>query len=67
MPHMSGPELAQKITKLHPEAGVLYMSGYTEDTINQHGILDSGTTLINKPIRTADFTETIRSILDGDE
>ena len=39
MPEMSGPELASKLTTARPDLKVLYMSGYTEETMVQHGML----------------------------
>jgi two-component system cell cycle sensor histidine kinase/response regulator CckA len=49
MPGMSGRELANRLIALQPEIKVLYMSGYTNDLIDQHGILDHDTVLIEKP------------------
>jgi two-component system, cell cycle sensor histidine kinase and response regulator CckA len=49
MPGMSGRELANHLVALQPEVKVLYMSGYTNDLIDQHGILDPDTVLLEKP------------------
>jgi len=49
MPGMSGRELATQLIGLRPEIKVLYMSGYTNELIDQHGILDRDTVLLEKP------------------
>jgi two-component system cell cycle sensor histidine kinase/response regulator CckA len=49
MPGMSGRELANRLLALRPEVKVLYMSGYTSDLIDQQGILDRDTVLLEKP------------------
>jgi two-component system cell cycle sensor histidine kinase/response regulator CckA len=53
MPGMSGRELADRLRPLRPEAPVVYMSGYTDDAIGHHGLLDPGTLFLQKPF-TAD-------------
>jgi CheY-like chemotaxis protein len=53
MPGMSGRELAEKLALLRPEIPVIYMSGYTDDAIGHHGLLDPGTLFLQKPF-TAD-------------
>jgi DNA-binding NarL/FixJ family response regulator len=53
MPEMSGRELANRLAAIRPEVKVLYMSGYTDDVIVRHGVLDEGTEFIQKPF-TAD-------------
>jgi hypothetical protein len=54
MPHMQGPELARRVTALHPEIRVLYMSGYPQPMLGDGGILEEGILLVEKP-----FTEPI--------
>jgi PAS domain S-box-containing protein len=53
MPGMSGRELAEKIALIRPDTPVIYMSGYTDDAIGHHGLLDPGTLFLQKPF-TAD-------------
>ena len=49
MPRMGGKALATELLKQRPAMKVLFMSGYTADTILNHGVLDPGTNLIAKP------------------
>jgi two-component system cell cycle sensor histidine kinase/response regulator CckA len=49
MPRMNGRELSERVTALRPEIRVLFMSGYTDDVISQHGVLAPGTEFIQKP------------------
>jgi CheY-like chemotaxis protein len=49
MPRMNGRELARRLCVLRPEIKVLYMSGYTENTIAHRGMLEEGVTLLQKP------------------
>ncbi|OGP83386.1 MAG: hypothetical protein A2Y95_00340 [Deltaproteobacteria bacterium RBG_13_65_10] len=49
MPAMSGRELAKLLVPLREGIKILYMSGYTDDTILQHGVLDPGSALLQKP------------------
>jgi PAS domain S-box-containing protein len=61
---MSGRELAQRLAQLRPEMKVLYMSGYSEDAIVQHGVLGSGTSFLQKPFNTETLITKVREILD---
>lgn len=65
MPKMGGRELAEKIKELHPAIKVLYMSGYTDNTIAHHGILDKGVHLIHKPFTESGLAREVRRVLDG--
>jgi PAS domain S-box-containing protein len=64
MPQMSGAELAARAAKLHPDMKLLYMSGYTDDAIVEHGVLDPGTNFIGKPFTAAALTQKVREVLD---
>ncbi len=64
MPGLSGKDLVDKIMQYKPDLKYLYISGYTEDVIGQHGILDERIHIIQKPFTHRDFLEKIRSILN---
>ncbi|MFI5312060.1 MAG: ATP-binding protein [Gemmatimonadales bacterium] len=65
MPVMSGRELATRLLKVHPLMKVLFTSGYTDDAILRHGVLDEGTHFIGKPYARAELTRKIREVLDS--
>jgi len=64
MPKMSGRELADRLLTLHPEMKVLYMSGYTDNAIFHHGVLEKGLHFIQKPFTPAALARKIREVLD---
>jgi PAS domain S-box-containing protein len=64
MPGMSGPLLAERLRRAHPELKVLFMSGYTDDALGHHGVLDPGTVLLQKPFGSADLASRLRAVLD---
>jgi PAS domain S-box-containing protein len=64
MPGMSGRELAENLSSLHPEIKVLYMSGYTDNTIAHHGILEPGLNYIQKPFSVEGLIRKVREALD---
>jgi PAS domain S-box-containing protein len=64
MPRMSGRELAQELCGLRPTLKVLYMSGYTDDAILHHGVLDPGTHFLGKPFSADGLTGKVREVLD---
>jgi PAS domain S-box-containing protein len=63
MPEMSGPELADRLAQLHPRMKVLFMSGYTDDTIVHQGVLDEGTPFIQKPFAPDDLARKVKEVL----
>jgi PAS domain S-box-containing protein len=65
MPGMSGAELVSRLMPLRPELKVLYMSGYTDDAIAQHGVLDEGVRLIPKPFTSSGLANKVRQALDA--
>jgi len=64
MPHMSGRELAERVRKFHPEVRVLYMSGYTDNAIGHHGVLEPGIDFMQKPFTVDGLTRKVREVLD---
>jgi len=66
MPKMSGKELADRLREIHPDLKVLYMSGYTDNAIAHHGILDPGIPFIQKPFTLGDIAQKVRAVLQGD-
>lgn len=64
MPEMNGRDLAQQVQALDPEIKVLFMSGYTADTVAHHGVLDEGIRFLQKPFSIRDIAHKIRQSLD---
>jgi len=65
LPGVRADELARRAEKSHPEARVLYMSGYTDDALVRDGILDPGVALLQKPFETSVLARRVREILDA--
>jgi two-component system, cell cycle sensor histidine kinase and response regulator CckA len=63
MPRLSGRELAKRFVKLRPETRVLYMSGYADDKLGHHGLLDPDIELIQKPLTPDELLRRVRSLL----
>ena len=64
MPGMSGSELAKCLASHQPEMKLLYMSGYTDNAIVHHGILDKGVDYIQKPFTMDGLARKVREVLD---
>ena len=59
-----GPELAAALTTIRPEMKVIYMSGYTDDVVLQHGIRNSQVAFLPKPFTTEELASKVREVLD---
>lgn len=66
MPGMNGRTTAHELVKMRPTIKVVYMSGYTDDAIMHHGVIDVGTHFIAKPFTSAGLTQKIREVLATD-
>ena len=64
MPQVSGREVAENLTRIHPELRVLYMSGYTDDAVVRHGILVEGNFFLQKPFTPYTLAHKVREVLD---
>ncbi|HEU4388334.1 MAG TPA: PAS domain S-box protein [Blastocatellia bacterium] len=67
MPEMSGRELATRLAQVRSDMKVLYMSGYTDDAIVHHGVLESGMAFIQKPFSPATLARKVRDVLDANQ
>jgi CheY-like chemotaxis protein len=65
MPRLSGRDLAERVQASHPEAKILFMSGYTDDAVVQHGVLSQEVSLLRKPFTPYALAARIRDVLDS--
>jgi len=65
MPDMNGKELFDRIAESYPDMRVLYMSGYTDDVIAHHGVIDKGVNFIEKPFHIKILAAKVRDVLDN--
>jgi two-component system, cell cycle sensor histidine kinase and response regulator CckA len=65
MPKMNARELAKRVSATRPAIKVLFMSGYTDNVIVHHGVLDSGVAFIQKPLTPDALVRRVREVLDG--
>jgi len=66
MPGMNGKELQRRLSELHPDLLAVFMSGYPDDIIAHHGMLDDGLAFVEKPFRADTLAQRIRQALDGE-
>jgi two-component system, cell cycle sensor histidine kinase and response regulator CckA len=65
MPGLDGRALADELRRRNPGVRVLYVSGYTQDVISHHGVLDSGVELLPKPFTSGALLAKVRAVLDA--
>jgi len=65
MPRLSGRELATRLAAKRPGLKVLYISGYTDDSIFRHGVLEGGMAFLQKPFNLKSIAQKVREVLDG--
>ncbi|HXG86784.1 MAG TPA: response regulator, partial [Vicinamibacterales bacterium] len=64
MPHMSGRELADRIGAIDRSIPILFTSGYTDDAIVRHGVLEPGIEFLQKPFKPQQLLTRVRELLD---
>jgi len=65
MPHVSGRELADMLQPRFPQMKVLYMTGYTDDAVVRHGLVQGQVHLLQKPAKPIQLAAKVRSVLDS--
>jgi two-component system cell cycle sensor histidine kinase/response regulator CckA len=65
MPGMGGHELSENLRSLRRDLKVLYVSGYTDDTIFRHGMSDASVTILPKPFTPRELSRKVRAVLDA--
>jgi len=65
MPLLSGRDLAERIHTSHPESKILFMSGYTDDAVVQHGVQTQEVSLLRKPFTPYALAARVREVLDA--
>jgi two-component system cell cycle sensor histidine kinase/response regulator CckA len=65
MPRLSGPQVAERLNAAWPGVKVLYMSGYTDEAIVHHGVLEGGTPFLQKPFTTDVLLRKVSEVLDA--
>ena len=63
MPGMTGRELARRLIELRPTTKVLYLSGYADEAVERHGVLDPGTAFMQKPFSPSALAARVREVL----
>ncbi len=62
---ISGKDLSEKLHDKYPELKVLYISGYTDNSIVHNGVLEERVAFLQKPFSVQNLTQKVREVLDG--
>jgi PAS domain S-box-containing protein len=65
MPEMGGRDLANRLAPRRPSMQVLYMSGYTDQSITSNGFLEAGLAFLEKPFTSTVLLQKVRNLLDA--
>jgi len=65
MPQMGGKVMAEWLKATYPDLKILFTSGYTDDAIVRHGVLEPGAAFLPKPYTPAALADKVRAVLDG--
>src|SRR5450759_4171633 len=65
MPEMSGREVERRLAEAGHAARVLFMSGYSDDAVLRHGVLETGVAFLQKPFTPLALARKVREVLDG--
>jgi DNA-binding NtrC family response regulator len=65
LPRMSGRKIAEHLAFSRTDMKVLYMSGYTDDAVVRHGVLEANTAFLQKPFTPTSLARKVREVLDA--
>jgi PAS domain S-box-containing protein len=65
MPNMNGQELYTQLSGRYPDLKVIFMSGYTQEVISHHGVLDDGINFIQKPLTVSALAKKVKEVIEG--
>jgi two-component system cell cycle sensor histidine kinase/response regulator CckA len=66
MPHLGGRMLSEAVVALRPQCRVLFLSGYNDDDVLRHGVVESEVEFLQKPYTPALLAQKVRTVLDSD-
>jgi two-component system cell cycle sensor histidine kinase/response regulator CckA len=64
MPNLNGPDMAERLKPMRPDAKVVFMSGYTSEVMGQYGVVRSSAPFVAKPFSPDGLARKLREVLD---